>query len=126
MKSIIDAVYYKVARLYVHCAEGTYHIYFKQLIRKHVGLGRRGNLFKLDQNEPDSSITADTMTPRLVIAGTVNSVVEQLLAFREKIGPFGTLYYPCHDWVDPQRAKGSMELMVEQVMSRVGAARTEW
>ena len=79
----------------------------------------------LDQNEPDSSITADTMTPRLVIAGSVNSVVEQLLAFREKVGPFGTLYYPCHDWVDPQLAKRSMALMVEQVMPKVNAALKE-
>ena len=64
-------------------------------------LGGRGNLFKLDQSEPDSSITADTVTPKLVIAGTVDSVVDQILAFREKVGPFGTLYYPCHDWLDP-------------------------
>ena len=49
-------------------------------------------------------------------------VVEQILAFREKVGPFGTLYYPCHDWVDPKLAKRSMELMVEQVMPKVNAA----
>jgi alkanesulfonate monooxygenase SsuD/methylene tetrahydromethanopterin reductase-like flavin-dependent oxidoreductase (luciferase family) len=65
------------------------------------------------------------MTPRLVIAGTVHSVVEQLLAFREKVGPFGTLYYPCHDWVDPKLAKRSMELMAEQVMPKVNAALKE-
>jgi alkanesulfonate monooxygenase SsuD/methylene tetrahydromethanopterin reductase-like flavin-dependent oxidoreductase (luciferase family) len=110
---------------YGHGAEGPYHFYFKQLIRKLVGLGGRGNLFKLDQNEPDASITADTMTPRLVIAGSVNSVVDQILAFREKVGAFGTLYYPCHDWVDPQLAKRSMELMAEQVMPKVNAALKE-
>jgi len=65
------------------------------------------------------------MTPKLVIAGTVNSVVEQILAFREKVGPFGTLYYPCHDWVDPKLAKRSMELMAEQVMPKVNAALKE-
>ena len=62
------------------------------------------------------------MTPKLVIAGTVNSVVDQILAFREKTGPFGTLYYPCHDWVDPKLAKRSMQLMAEQVMPRVNDA----
>src|SRR5438128_2127136 len=96
-----------------------------QNIAKLLGRGGPGNLFKLDQNEPDSSTTADTMTPRLVIAGTVSSVVEQILAFREKVGPFGTLYYPCHDWVDPKLAKRSMELMVEQVMPKVNAALKE-
>src|SRR5690242_13533488 len=121
-KSIFVADDERTAREYGHGASGPYHFYFKQLIRKLVGLGGRGNLFKLDQNEPDSSITADSMTPRLVLAGTVNSRVEQLLPFRRKVGPFGTLYYPCHDWVDPKLARRSMELMAEQVMPKVNAA----
>jgi alkanesulfonate monooxygenase SsuD/methylene tetrahydromethanopterin reductase-like flavin-dependent oxidoreductase (luciferase family) len=121
-KSIFVADDDRTAKEYGHGPQGPYHFYFKQLIRKLVGAGNRGNLFKLDQSEPDSGITADTMTPRLVLAGTVNSVVEQILAFREKVGPFGTLYYPCHDWVDPKLAKRSMELMAEQVMPKVNAA----
>lgn len=124
-KSIFVSDDDKVARRYGHGSEGPYHFYFKQLIRKLVGAGGRANLFKLDQSEPDASITADTMTPKLVIAGTVNSVVEQIVAFREKVGPFGTLYYPCHDWVDPKLAKRSMELMAEQVMPKVNAALKE-
>jgi len=111
-----------LARRYAHTAEGPYHFYFKQLIRKLVGFGGRANLFKLDQSEPDESITADTMTPRLVIAGSVNSVVDQILAFREQIGDFGTLLYACHDWVDPALGRRSMELMAEKVMPQVNAA----
>jgi alkanesulfonate monooxygenase SsuD/methylene tetrahydromethanopterin reductase-like flavin-dependent oxidoreductase (luciferase family) len=57
-----------------------------------------------------------------VLAGTVDSVVEQLLAFREQVGDFGTLLYACHDWIDPKLAKRSMQLMAEQVMPRVNAA----
>ncbi|HEX6689606.1 MAG TPA: LLM class flavin-dependent oxidoreductase, partial [Burkholderiales bacterium] len=124
-KSIFVSDSEATAKEYGHGPKGPYHFYFKQLIRKLVGAGNRGNLFKLDQNEPDSSITADTMTPKLVIAGTVNSVVEQILAFREKVGPFGTLYYPCHDWVDPALAKKSMQLMAEQVMPKVNQALKE-
>jgi len=124
-KSIFVADEEATARRYGHGAQGPYHFYFKQLIRKLVGLGGRGNLFKLDPGEADASITAETMTPRLVIAGTVNSVVEQILAFREKVGPFGTLYYPCHDWVDAKLARRSMELMAEQVMPKVNAALRE-
>jgi alkanesulfonate monooxygenase SsuD/methylene tetrahydromethanopterin reductase-like flavin-dependent oxidoreductase (luciferase family) len=124
-KSIFVADDEKTAKEYGHGPKGPYHFYFKQLIRKLVGAGGRGNLFKLDQSEPDASITADTMTPRLVLAGTVNSVVEQILAFREKVGAFGTLYYPCHDWVDPKLGKRSMELMAEQVMPKVNAALKE-
>jgi alkanesulfonate monooxygenase SsuD/methylene tetrahydromethanopterin reductase-like flavin-dependent oxidoreductase (luciferase family) len=118
-KSIFVADDDKVAKRYGHSAEGPYHFYFKQLIRKLVGAGGRGNLFKLDQSEPDASINADTMTPKLVIAGTVGSVVEQILAFREKVGDFGTLLYPCHDWLDPALGRRSMQLMAEQVMPSV-------
>jgi len=121
-KSIFVADDDRIAKRYGHGPEGPYHFYFKQLIRKLVGAGGRGNLFKLDQSEPDSAITADTMTPRLVIAGTVNEVVDRILAFREKVGPFGTLYYASHDWLDPALGRRSMELMAEQVMPRVNAA----
>jgi alkanesulfonate monooxygenase SsuD/methylene tetrahydromethanopterin reductase-like flavin-dependent oxidoreductase (luciferase family) len=124
-KSIFVADDEKTAKRYGHGAEGPYHFYFKQLIRKLVGLGGRSNLFKLEQSEPDASINADTMTPRLVLAGSVNSVVEQILAFREKVGAFGTLYYPCHDWLDPALGRRSMQLMAEQVMPKLNAALRE-
>ena len=124
-KSIFVSDDARTAKEYGHGARGPYHFYFKQLIRKLVGAGGRGNLFKLDPSEPDASISADAVTPKLVIAGTVESVVEQILAFREKVGPFGTLYYPCHDWVDPALGRRSMQLMAEQVMPRVNAALKE-
>lgn len=111
-----------LARRYGHGPDGPYHFYFKQLIRKLVGFGGRSNLFKADPSEPDDAVTADTMTERLVIAGSVDSVVDQILAFREQIGDFGTLLYACHDWVDPALGRRSMELMAEQVMPRVNAA----
>jgi alkanesulfonate monooxygenase SsuD/methylene tetrahydromethanopterin reductase-like flavin-dependent oxidoreductase (luciferase family) len=120
-KSIFVADDDKVAQRYGHSAEGPYHFYFKQLIRKLVGAGGRGNLFKLDQNQPDSEITADVITKRLVIAGSVDRVVDQLLAFREKTGDFGTLLYACHDWMDPALGRRSMQLMAEQVMPRLNA-----
>ncbi|HUN70433.1 MAG TPA: LLM class flavin-dependent oxidoreductase [Burkholderiales bacterium] len=121
-KSIFVADDDKVAERYGRSPEGPYHFYFKQLVRKLVGAGGRGNLFKLDQSQPDSEITAEYVTKKLVIAGTVNSVVDQILAFRENTGDFGTLLYPCHDWLDPALGRRSMQLMAEQVMPRVNAA----
>ena len=112
----------QLAKRYGHTPEGPYHFYFKQLTRKLVGFGGRSNLFKLDQSEPDENINADTVTPKLVLAGSVNSVVDQILAFREKTGDFGTLLYACHDWVDPALSRKSMELMAEKVMPQVNAA----
>ncbi len=121
-KSIFVADDDKVAARYGHSPEGPYHFYFRQLIRKLVGAGGRGNLFKLDPDQPDAEITADAITPKLVIAGGVNSVVDQLLAFREQVGDFGTLLYACHDWMDPALGRRSMQLMAEQVVPRVNAA----
>jgi alkanesulfonate monooxygenase SsuD/methylene tetrahydromethanopterin reductase-like flavin-dependent oxidoreductase (luciferase family) len=121
-KSIFVADDDATARRYGHGAQGPYHFYFKQLIRKLVGFGGRGNLFKLDPAEPDAAITAEAITPRLVIAGSVERVVDRILAFREQVGDFGTLYYACHDWVDPALGRRSMQLMAEQVMPRVNAA----
>jgi alkanesulfonate monooxygenase SsuD/methylene tetrahydromethanopterin reductase-like flavin-dependent oxidoreductase (luciferase family) len=74
---------------------------------------------------PDEAITLDYVLDSLVICGTVDSVVEQLLAFRERIGDFGTLLYAGHDWADPVLAKRSMELMATEVIPRVNRAIEE-
>lgn len=121
-KSIFVADDEATAQRYGKSAEGPYHFYFKQLVRKLVGFGNRGNLFKVDQSMPDSAITPEYVTDQLVIAGTVNSVAEQILAFREKVGDFGTLVYACHDWIDPKLGKRSMELLAEKVMPLVNTA----
>ncbi|MSQ56796.1 MAG: LLM class flavin-dependent oxidoreductase [Limnohabitans sp.] len=120
-KSIFVAGDQTTAEKYAYGEDGPYHHYFKQLVRKLVG-GGRGNVFKTDQNMPDSKITPSYVTRKLVIAGTVDSVVQQLLQFREFIGDFGTLVYACHDWKDPVLGKRSMELFANEVMPRVNAA----
>lgn len=121
-KSIFVADDERTAQRYGKSEEGPYHFYFKQLVRKLVGFSGRSNLFKLDQSQPDSEITPQYVTNKLVIAGTVDTVVEQILAFRAQIGDFGTLLYACHDWMDPALGKRSMQLMAEEVMPRVNAA----
>ena len=78
----------------------------------------QADIYKHDLNMPDADVTVEYALDRLVIAGSVNSVVDQILAFRETIGDFGTLLYCGHDWIDPQLSKRSMELMAEKVMPR--------
>jgi alkanesulfonate monooxygenase SsuD/methylene tetrahydromethanopterin reductase-like flavin-dependent oxidoreductase (luciferase family) len=58
----------------------------------------------------------------LVIAGTPGEVADRIIAFRERVGPFGTLLYTGHDWLDPALARRSMELMAQEVWPRVNAA----
>ncbi len=64
----------------------------------------------------------DYVVDRLVICGSVNKVVDDILAFRERVGDFGELVYGGMDWVDPHLAKRSMELMATEVMPRVNSA----
>lgn len=120
-KSIFVADDDATAKTYGKEASGPYHFYFKQMVRKLVGNGRP-ELFKHDRSLPDSVITLEYVVDSLVICGTVNSVVDQLLKFREAVGDFGTLLYAGHDWVDAKLGKRSMELMATEVMPRVNKA----
>ena len=58
---------------------------------------------------------------KLIIHGTPDSVADQLLAFQDEVGPFGTLLYAGKDWKDPELGRQSMILMAEKVMPRVNA-----
>jgi hypothetical protein len=58
----------------------------------------------------------------VVICGTVNEVVDRILALRETVGDFGTLLYCGKDWTDEALSRRSMELMAEKVMPAVNAA----
>lgn len=45
--------------------------------------------------------------------GTPDEVCDELLQFRETTGAFNHLVYAGHDWVDPDLARRSMQLMAE-------------
>jgi alkanesulfonate monooxygenase SsuD/methylene tetrahydromethanopterin reductase-like flavin-dependent oxidoreductase (luciferase family) len=98
--------------------------YFRNLQRK--AARTRGNaLFKHDAAVADEAITDDYLISQMLIAGTVNEVVDKLLAFRSHVGAFGTLLYCGHDWLDAKAMRRSMELMAEQVLPRVNRALGE-
>jgi alkanesulfonate monooxygenase SsuD/methylene tetrahydromethanopterin reductase-like flavin-dependent oxidoreductase (luciferase family) len=120
-KSIFVADDEATARRYAKEEGSPYRFYYRNLMKKLIGNGRP-ELFKHDRSLPDSAITLDYVVDSLVICGTVDSVVDQILAFRERVGEFGTLLYAGHDWVDPGLAKRSMELTATQVMPRVNEA----
>ena len=79
-------------------------------------------IFKKHVEEEDSFVTLDRLLDELVITGTVNEVVDKILALREKIGPFGEIVYAGMDLVDPALGRRSMELMATEVMPRVNQA----
>ena len=120
-KSIFVADDDATARRYAKDVRGPYGFYYWNLLTKRKARGAL-DVFKHDLTLPDTVVTPDYLLDRLVICGSVNRVVDQLLAFREVIGDFGTLLYPGHDWADARLARRSMELMAEQVMPAVNAA----
>jgi len=112
----------KVAAAYGrHDANSPYRFYYKQLQTKLTKAGRHA-VFKERLDQPDHEVTYEFVLDRLCIYGTVNKVVDQLLALREQVGDFGELVYAGLDWVDKELGQRSMELMATEVMPRVNRA----
>jgi len=102
-------------------ANSPYRFYWRQL-RIKLTIPKRHIVFKTHETQDDAELTDDYVVDRLVICGTVNKVVDEILRFREQVGDFGELVYAGMDWVDAKLAKRSMELMATEVMPRVNAA----
>ncbi len=120
-KSIFVADDDAAAERYVMDHKGAYGFYFWNLYTKRKSAKALFS-FKRDPAMADDEVTLDYILDTMVIRGSVSSVVDQLLAFREELGGIGTLLYCGHDWADPELARRSMQLMAEQVMPRVNAA----
>jgi alkanesulfonate monooxygenase SsuD/methylene tetrahydromethanopterin reductase-like flavin-dependent oxidoreductase (luciferase family) len=102
-------------------ASSPYKFYFSQM-RAKMKRGGRLYVFKSHKDQPDDEITEDFVMDNCVTFGSVNKVVDEILKLREETGDFGELVYAGMDWVDPQLARRSMQLMAEEVMPRVNAA----
>jgi alkanesulfonate monooxygenase SsuD/methylene tetrahydromethanopterin reductase-like flavin-dependent oxidoreductase (luciferase family) len=102
-------------------AQSPYRYYYRQMLTKMM-MSKRHVIFKMHQDEDDRYVTLDRLLNELVISGTVNEVVDQLLALRERVGPFGEIVYAGMDLVDPFLGRRSMELMAHEVMPRVNQA----
>ena len=112
----------RVAEAYGRADAGSpYRYYYGKMLGKMRSLGRLG-LFKTSREQPDEEISLDGVLRDLVICGTPDSVAEQVLALREQTGDFGELVYAGLDWVDPELARRSMELMATKVMPQVNEA----
>ena len=109
------------AKRYATDPNGPYYQYFYSLFTKLKAVGR-AELFKTDRNQSDESLCVEDIVEQLVIYGTPDKVTEELLAFREDIGDFGTLLYAAMDWKDKKIGKRSMELLATDVMPAVNAS----
>ncbi len=120
-KSVFVADDDATAKAYAMDAMSPYRAYYQSLATKLIKNGR-SELFKTSRDMPDSAITIDYVMEKLVIWGSPQKVADEILAFREEIGGFGTLLYAGHDWRDRGLARRSMVLAAEKVLPKVNAA----
>ncbi|MGE0034871.1 MAG: LLM class flavin-dependent oxidoreductase [Xanthobacteraceae bacterium] len=122
-KSIFVADDEKTAKAYATDPNGPYRYYYSQLYTK-LKMNGRIELFKTRRDQPDDEVTLDTVCDALITYGTPDKVADEILAYRERVGDFGTLLYAGKDWRDPELGRRSMVLMAEKVLPKINAAVT--
>jgi alkanesulfonate monooxygenase SsuD/methylene tetrahydromethanopterin reductase-like flavin-dependent oxidoreductase (luciferase family) len=120
-KSVFVADDDKTAAAYANAANSPYRYYYNSLVTKLKKNGR-AELFKTSRDMPDDAVTTDAVCDKLVIHGSPEKVADQILAFRDEVGDFGTLLYAGKDWLDRDLGRRSMILMAEKVMPLVNNA----
>src|SRR5216117_1427203 len=112
----------KTAERYARTDPASPYRYYWDKLRANMMRAKRHVIFKESENEADSAVTLERLLDELVICGTPGRVADELMALREKAGPFGEIVYAGMDWVDPRLARRSMELMANEVMPRISTA----
>ena len=120
-KSIFVADDDATARAYATDPDSPYRYYYSQLYTKLKKNGRI-ELFKTRRDQPDDEVTLDSICDQLIIYGSPSKVADELLAFREQVGDFGTLLYAGKDWADVDLSRRSMTLLAEKVLPQVNKA----
>lgn len=120
-RSVFVADDLDTAREYALGPDSPYRFYYKQILTKMRKNNRLG-LFKTHRDQPDEEVTLESVLENLVTWGTPDKVTDDLLAYRETVGDFGTLLYAGKDWVDPELGRRSMVLLAEKVKPAFNAA----
>ncbi|MBY0333102.1 MAG: LLM class flavin-dependent oxidoreductase [Acetobacteraceae bacterium] len=87
-------------------------------------LARRAGLLetlKPSADTPDAAVTLEAIIDDCVICGSPRTVLDRLIAFRDRVGPFGHLLMAGLDWSGPNAAwEGeTMRRLAEAVMPRL-------
>lgn len=78
---------------------------------------------KPDPRTSDKAITTEMLLDEMVIYGSPKTVQEKIVAFRERVGPFGKLILATTDWsLDRVREERSLTLFADDVAPRLAKA----
>jgi len=104
----------------VTSAQSAYHYYFDYMSQILRGLGRLIAL-KPHPDMPDDAVTVEKIIQSRVIYGSPRTVLDRLVALRDRVGPFGSLLMTGVDWSGPNEAweRSSMRHLAEEVMPRL-------
>jgi len=102
---------------YVAKKEGGFYHYFHYLRT----LEAQRNMMDAMPEEREAFVTSkvNEALKYQVIAGDPDTVLQQLVAFREEVSPFGTLLMTGHDWDDRELWQHSMRMLAQDVMPRL-------
>ena len=103
------------AEAYAFDPEGQVHYYFEYLtfVMRASGILR---MLKCDPSMPDELFTPAQAIRERVIWGSPKRVLDQLVALRERVGPFGGLVTLAFDHAGGARERNSMRLLAKDVM----------
>ena len=105
------------ARERVFAPDSSYRYTFGYLYEVLKRSGRLANL-KPRRDMRDEDLTVDAIIEGRVLYGSPETVASRLIAFRDRVGPFGTLLVTGVDWGGRNAAWGreSMRRLAEEVM----------
>jgi alkanesulfonate monooxygenase SsuD/methylene tetrahydromethanopterin reductase-like flavin-dependent oxidoreductase (luciferase family) len=104
-------------RVYGEAASNRYFFTYIRAALSGVGLL---SILKPNPDMTDADATVEAITEGCTLYGSPTTMLDKLIAFREEVGPFGTLLMTGLDWLGPNEAweRQSMQLLAEEVMPR--------
>ena len=90
------------ARVY---GDGAANRHYFSYMRNALFLGKRLYMIKPDPKMTDDECTPDAIMDECVIHGSPRTVLDKLVALRERVGPFGTLLQIGLDWGGPNNVR---------------------
>jgi len=91
-------------------------------MRTALATAKRLYMIKPRADMPDEECTPEAIMQECVIHGSPRTVLDKLVALRERVGPFGTLLQIGLDWGGPNEAweRDGMRLLAQDVMPKFG------
>ncbi|WP_270934363.1 LLM class flavin-dependent oxidoreductase [Falsiroseomonas oryzae] len=105
------------ARVFDASSANRYYFHYLSTLARRAGLL---STFKPREDLPDEAVTLEAIIEDCVICGSAATVLDRLVALRERVGPFDHLLMAGLDWSGPNAAweQESMRRLAQEVMPR--------